>query len=456
MESRVSITSAIEIYARRNEQTARITMEKTLPKLLQDCSHIIHGLEQEMTRLGLGNQPLDGKVKRRRTSKSKAPSMTTKPALEAKHHEDGNPDITEEMKLHELIQDDYIESQPSSSPTLCIDKSRLETDDGNTNSPHLAPPDGFVQPCSIERQETQVSDLNDLKNPPEPGVHHDIRPVILTCLGGSADTTGKKRKRVFEFTVEPLSDIPPSSVENVVLQQATPQGTDESTYNKPIAQAKSVTFAEVDEEIDADTESCISSSSHYSAVPSLCVHGDVSLLPHDSSSKTARIAYWNDLLSKKIYCLQECGIIAKLFLQSSGYRSSPATPNLSLFPRQSLQGNSPSPAKAMQHLSAPTRSEMIVELNVLLKGGNDILHSIDNYYGTRSDVLLIMNQKLSAIGQEQDSRSSWDHISNQNLIAELNRRLQFMDDRHMNRLWVSAHEIQASSAGLYHLLRTAM
>jgi hypothetical protein len=92
----------------------------------------------------------------------------------------------------------------------------------------------------------------------------------------------------------------------------------------------------------------------------------------------------------------------------------------------------------------------------MAKGGNEILQSIERYFSARCDLLSKMKGQQSDLGEKQGRGVSWDYDPHEHLGAEQRRQLQFMDDREVNRIWISLHEVQSSAAGLYRLLQTAL
>ncbi|KAF9364521.1 hypothetical protein BGX34_001292 [Mortierella sp. NVP85] len=345
MESRISTNSAIEIYARQNEQKARVTMEQTLPQLLEDCSFVIHAFEQEQADLISKPRPLDSKSKHDLCREPKA----TKTTFARTGNIRGRMSFLDTLKNEELdIKDECLESQASgasSSPLLRMNKRpRNEMDDGTTYLVNLDPLEGLKQSCPIDTRGTP--ELYSIA--PEP-TQHTATPSTATYFEEGASTAGKKRKRTPELEVRGfsavLSPIPenaalsllPENVallpenaalypipkdvpscptpESVALQEASTQEPDNTTSSKPegsrsvpMGQPKSVTFAEMNELIEAEP-------ARYSESPP-SQHCEEDELP----TRAARIAYWSDILAKHIYRLLECGTFARLFLRADSSR----------------------------------------------------------------------------------------------------------------------------------------
>ncbi|KAG0001301.1 hypothetical protein BGZ65_003604, partial [Modicella reniformis] len=464
MESRVSVTSAIEIYARQNEQAARIAMDQTLPEILQECSYIIHDLQQELPSLNLGLRIIHNKSKYEFLSKLKNPIKAARTSLEK-----GKVHAESIGKDEPGRQDEHLESRSSgvdSSPLSRINKRlRRETNDEdihgqsseNQHAVNLEPVEilnVLGQSCVTDTRGIQETYSFAPKQP-----QHGIR-LSTTTYSECADNGGKKRKRSPKNSVEPLSTVLHPIPEKVVLQQAAPQSNMEAASElgtgRPMLtdQPKSVTFAEAHEKIDADTGTD-NGSSHDSGSPPIQIHGEDMLMAHKSFSKAARASYWGDILSKLIYSLLECGTYAKLFLQTDALRAIHTSPPQGLPPSsipipsagftktQRKPLNPPSPSTkvtGVQHLPPYVRSKMIEELAMLIKGGNDILHAIEHYQSTRCDALMKMKGLHSVLGQEQCNYVSLDQKAYETLLIEQQRHLQYIDDRQLNRLWLCALE----------------
>jgi hypothetical protein len=359
MESRVSTNSAIEIYVRQNEQKARVTMEQTLPQLLEDCSFVIHAFEQEQADLISKPRPLDSKTKYDLYRGPKA----TKTTFARTGNTQGKMSFLDILKKEELdIKDECFESQTSgasSSPLLRMNKRpRNEMDDGISYLVNLDPLEeleGLEQCCPIDTRGTP-----ELYSIAPELTQHTATPSTVTYFEEGASTASTKRKRTPELEVRgfsavlspipenaalsllpenvallPLSEnvaLPPlpenvalhpipkdvplcPTPESVALQETSTQESDITTSSKPegsrsvpTGQPKSVTFAEMNELIEAEPGRYSESppSQHYEE--------------DESPTRAARIAYWSDILAKHIYRLLECGTFARLFLRADSSR----------------------------------------------------------------------------------------------------------------------------------------
>lgn len=197
MESRVSVMSAIEIYARRNEQAARITMEQTLPKLLQDCSHILQGLKQEVMSI----RSSDDKLKSSFRYSAKAPSRVSKTTFGTeKSHGEGKMDHPGSSKQNELNEEDEcFESKASGASSSPLKKRPRHGTNDNTSPPN---PDSIArseESCPIDTRGAEENHSHALEQ-----TQRVTSPTIATSPQSGTDVPGKKRKRSFEPTVEPL------------------------------------------------------------------------------------------------------------------------------------------------------------------------------------------------------------------------------------------------------------
>ncbi|KAF8935325.1 hypothetical protein BGZ58_005087 [Dissophora ornata] len=210
------------------------------------------------------------------------------------------------------------------------------------------------------------------------------------------------------------------------------------------------------------------------------------------SISAARIPFWNDTISENIHRWMECGVHARVFVQSlphspsAGLDRSLSTPGSSpeslppstlptpsgkyQFSGEKLANASSSadpqaPLIAQQHaqfMPSYMRTKMTEELSAMTKSGIDILNSIEKYQATRSELIFKLYQQRMALEEYSrfqdpaDRRNMNKRDMAVNYVRELEQQAQFLDHRHLCCLWLCVLEMPSSIAGLHRLLRLAL
>ncbi|KAI8600082.1 hypothetical protein EDD21DRAFT_416185 [Dissophora ornata] len=532
-----AMSQYLKMMRRQNAQMARAVMQETVPNLFATCSDLTHDLWYEMSRARTATSATQRNMT---VPPEPNPDDIQERADEALPNSEGGRSekwTYEDSKDNQMATGDQTEqTMPQDATSLgvflstenivcaqdlgsrevgdtdralfdSLDESSLRDNETFHNKADarvgiglgksLAPPPGPLA-CSW-------SPKVGFSSSPQEQSHIRTDPISTSPSGDLYNTGGRKRKRDSRSEYKrvafvkdqghPLASVTIQSMKerdsdiDVVTKsnEESPEGE-----NRPRVTASSEQKAYAAENIEHPLEDETHPSDHARIFSVSQGQMKETSTSTGYSISAARIPFWNDTISENIHRWMECGVHARVFVQSlphspsAGLDRSLSTPGSSpeslppstlptpsgkyQFSGEKLANASSSadpqaPLIAQQHaqfMPSYMRTKMTEELSAMTKSGIDILNSIEKYQATRSELIFKLYQQRMALEEYSrfqdpaDRRNMNKRDMAVNYVRELEQQAQFLDHRHLCCLWLCVLEMPSSIAGLHRLLRLAL